>query len=545
MKVPDTMPAGTPHKDLWLQLLALRWPVALASAALVPLALPFPGNPVTLAGFIAFIGGAALVSSLSWLVVFLPVLAAIGPYFLEMDVAGINLFGFRLLIIILAVFSTPLTVRSEWWFNPVARYTVLFMMLWILYGTISLLWTPSQAEGVSQVLTFMFGLGLILALLNLKCYKPERLDMLRFGWVFAFIAVISQATWELVTGERLPSHKSEPWDTYLDSSMIQATMSAPGGFASFLLLTTPFVLWSMAQARGVEKLFYVGLLAATVFFALYGGARNSFAALILELVIFFLVLERRWYVRCAAVACGLVGALLLANVFTQDDFELAEKYQNAAELGLEDGSIGERITLSLNGIWMALETGGRGVGAAGYPATLAGGDVLIPLRFEQRGRLKPAHNSWVQILSEYGILPFTGLMTLFAWIARLGWQARRRAVEGRGTDRGTVARVVLVGLVGYAFYGIQSGGVLMGSGTWMFLGSLSVMAAFLSEARRRVGLPGAAAGRRQSDIYGAPARSLPGPLAAAPSLSTSCFSARKGRSKKQPAEPAPVSSADE
>jgi O-antigen ligase len=222
--------------------------------------------------------------------------------------------------------------------------------------------------------------------------------------------------------------------------------------------------------------------------------------LMLEFVIYFLFLERRWYVRCAAVACGLVAALLLANMFMQSDFKLVQKYDQAAQRGLEDGSINERLKLTANGIWMALETSGRGVGASGYEETLAAGDVLLPLRAEKRGALKPAHNTWIQILSEYGVLPFVGLMALLAWIARLGWAARRQPIRGPGPDRGMVARAVLVALVGYAFYGIQAGSVLGHSHNWMFLASVSVLGAFLYDAKHRQQAPDCAAGAATTPV---------------------------------------------
>jgi teichuronic acid biosynthesis protein TuaE len=504
MKVPDGTMAGTPHKDLWLQMLALRWPLALACAAVLPFALPLPGNPITLAAFVAFIGGAVLVSSVRWLIVFLPVFSALGPYFLETYVAGINLFGFRMLIIVLAVFSTPLTSRSEWWFNPVARYTILFVTFWIVSGTLSLLWTPDPEGGLVEILSIVFGGGLVLALFNLRSHTQANLDMLRFGWVFALLVVLSQATYELFTGYHLPSFKSEPWDTYLDGSVLQSTLGHPGGFASFLLLTTPFLLWSMERSRGVEKFLYIGLLAATGFFAMYGGARNSFVALMLEFAVYFVILERRWYLRWAAVACGVVAAVALTNLFMQGDSKLAQKYQSASEKGLEEGSIGERITLSLNGIWMAIETGGIGVGADGYREVIASGETLLPLRAEKRGMLKPAHNFWVEVLAEYGIAPFLGLMGLLGWVAYLGYRAHRG--RGRRDPEASMGRAILVGLVGYAFYGIQAGTVTGLTENWMFLASLSVLAAFLYDAERQRQLSHAAADTPRHGLSDAPAR---------------------------------------
>ena len=71
---------------------------------------------------------------------------------------------------------------------------------------------------VSVGLTMIFGLGLILTLFNLKCHSPQNLDMLRFGWVFALLVVLAQATWELLTGERLPSVMTERREGYLTAA---------------------------------------------------------------------------------------------------------------------------------------------------------------------------------------------------------------------------------------------------------------------------------------------------------------------------------------
>jgi hypothetical protein len=56
-----------------------------------------------------------------WAIPVLPVLAALGPYALPLTVAGVNWYAFRMLIMLLAAFSTPLTFGSGWWFNKLAR----------------------------------------------------------------------------------------------------------------------------------------------------------------------------------------------------------------------------------------------------------------------------------------------------------------------------------------------------------------------------------------------------------------------------------------
>ena len=114
----------------------------LAAALVLPFLLPLPGSPVALAGFLG-LSGVLILFARHWLIAVLPVLAALGPYFLPLEAAGVNVFGFRLMIMLLAAFSTPLTNRGRWWFNPVARWSAMFVLFWVVWGFLSLLWAPS------------------------------------------------------------------------------------------------------------------------------------------------------------------------------------------------------------------------------------------------------------------------------------------------------------------------------------------------------------------------------------------------------------------
>ena len=168
--------------------------------------------------------------------------------------------------------------------------------------------------------------------------------------------------------------------------------------------------------------------------------------------------------------------ILGSYVSTQGDFAMARKLRNVYETGT-DASMDHRLALTINGFYMVYKTAGRGVGAAGFEENISGEDLLVPLPILRFGRARwNAHNFWIEILSQYGVLPFGAFVALLGW-AGLGWRAQRR--PGRSRPGGGAQ--LLVALVGYVFYGAAGGTPMEQPTHWMFLGSIIVLAAFLHD----------------------------------------------------------------
>ena len=459
----------------------------LAAAMAVPFLLPLPGSPVALAGFLG-LSGVLILFARHWLIAVLPVLAALGPYFLPLEAAGVNVFGFRLMIMLLAAFSTPLTNRGRWWFNPVARWSVMFVVFWIVWGLLSLLWAPDKGLGLNDVVTLVFALGLLLTLLSLHAYKPEHLDKLRFGWLLALVATGVSALLEIVRGHGLPSDLATRIvvpGVALDPAgldpAIRSTLSFSSDFGGFLLLTVPFVLWSMERATGLFKLVHLIVLGAVGVLILYSASRLGLIGLVVQLLVYGLVLQRRWYMPLVVLAGGLAAAVLVTSLVADSNLRVSEKLTELEGGG--DRSMDHRLALTLNGLWMVYKTAGRGIGAAGFGKEIAG-DVPVQLPIRNDVKEWNAHNFWIEVLSQYGVPLFAAYMALLAWIGRLGWRAQRRAGGGSPRAPAMVGRAIVTGLVGYLFCGVASGSIMPKPTHWMFFVSLVLMAAFLDEAER-------------------------------------------------------------
>lgn len=473
-------------KKRGIEVRALVWVVGLITLVPVSSLLPIPGSPVFLAGFVGFCGLLILLAR-HWLIVVLSVLATLGPYFLPLAAAGVNVFGFRLLIMLLAPFSTPLTNRGAWWFNPVARFAAVLLAFWISWGLVSLTWTPDAQAGMVDIMTLVFAFGLLLVLYSLDAYKPEHLDKLRIGWVLALVAAGLSALLEIGRGYGLPTAlddaivSSVSLEHSLDPA-IRSTLGFSSDFGGFLLLTVPFVLWSIERATGpLGKLIYAAALAAIGVLVLYSASRMGLVGLVVQFLVYGLVLQRRWYVSLGLLAGGLAAAIIGLTLLESSNLRITEKLETVAATGSSDRSMNHRGALTMNGLWMVYNTAGRGIGAAGFEKTIAG-EVPFPLPI-QRIKEWNAHNHWVEVLSEYGVLVFAAIIALLGWIGLIGWRAHRRSY-GPDKEPGRVGRAIVVGLIGYLFCGVASGSIISKPTHWMYFATLVAMAAFLVEISR-------------------------------------------------------------
>lgn len=461
------------------------WIVGLAAALAVPFLLPIPGSPVALAGFLG-LTGILILFARHWLVAVLPVLAALGPYFLPLEAAGVNIFGFRLVIMLLAVFSTPLTNRGGWWFNPIARWSVMLVLFWVVWGFLSLLWAPSTGAALADVITLVFALGLLLTLLSLDAHRAAHLDKLRIGWLLALATTAVSALLEIVRGHGLPRDLTDQMvvsGVSLDPAgldpAIRSTLSFSSDFGGFLLLTVPFVLWSMERATGLFKLAYLAALGVVGALILYSASRLGLIGLVAQLLVYGLVLQRRWYMSLVVLAGVIAAGVVVTTLVADSNLRVSDKL-TAMEAG-GDRSMRHRVALTLNGLWMVYKTAGRGIGAAGFDKEIAGD---VPVQLPIRGDVVEwnAHNFWIEVLSEYGVPVFVAYMALLAWIGRLGWRAQRGGGSARAPAM--VGRAIVLGLIGYLFCGVASGSIMPKPTHWMFFVSLVLMAAFLDEAQR-------------------------------------------------------------
>lgn len=412
-----------------------------------------------------------------WLMA-LPLTAALGTYFLPMPVAGLNIYGFRSLVIL----SFPLTALIIWKFYwlrvPAARYYVFVGWLWLLWGSVSVAWAPARLAAAKEVAEIAFGFCAGLTLLNLQPFTITRVRWLRDGWVLGYLATSAVALWELTTGHHLPSHYTETAPDYLFQvfRVAAATFGHPNNYAAFLVLCFPFLAWSLSEARHtLSRFVYILLLGALPLLVAMTASRVGLVALLC--VVLFWAALRGKATRTVLVASSLIGFAAIAYLpALHDTFLIIAKLESL--LGEEiarGGSASNRMNLTLNGLWFLLISGGIGTGAGSFETMIAAGAGPLPTR----GIINP-HNFWIEVLSQYGLVVFCVFVMWLGYIGCIAWRARARAEEYGQREVKLLAEVVLCGLVAYCFAALANSAYVGRPINWMFLGSLGVLSTCLS-----------------------------------------------------------------
>jgi teichuronic acid biosynthesis protein TuaE len=421
------------------------------------------------------------------LVVLLVVAAALGSYLLPLTLFGVNFYAFRVLTLVLVLFATPLTSPSTWWFNLLARRSMIILVLWWLYATLATFWawSPEMAPVLRSIVALTFGIAVVLVLLNLKVASEQNLAFLRRGWVMAYVAAGLVALWELTTGNHLPSTQFERFPEYFSGGVAQSTFGNPNNYGAFIVLAAPFLLWSIQETRGLWRGVYLALCATVPVLLVTAASRFSMVAFLLQFAVFLSLARRNKLLSVLMVGIYALAVVYAGHYFLQTDFPLATKFEALAE-SRPGSSADFRLALSLNGLRCVYFSGGLGVGPGGFPACIDSDYAIY-----QSGTIVDSHNWWVELLTEYGVFGFAAFVSVLGWIVVIALRNRRRLPR---RDRGSrVARVVIVALAGYAFAAMAHSSYLDQPVHWMFIASLISLGVYLQARLKGLGQVRAAA----------------------------------------------------
>lgn len=372
--------------------------------------------------------------------------AALGSYLLQFNFAGINLYAFRILII-LAVFLALGAKQGTLvlpWSLPVKFY-ILLACLWVVWSISSLFWTPSQTDGLKEVIAIAFGLAVGVVFLFLGAYTPQGLDALRRGWLWAYFLTGLVALWERLSGHHLPSAYVQNAAEYVLQRVLISTFGNPNNYSTFAVLSFPFLLWSFRLSKELlQRILCLVLLLSVALVLAETGSRLALIAYILQLVL-WLTFSRDFQGKAIIiVVCGLVLSVLGMGIANRGQYVLWKKFsQLPMELGVAGGSISRRVNLALNGLWLMYASYGLGTGAGSYEYIVRSGQAKFPTW----DAVNP-HHLWIEVFSQYGVwvgMAF-GLWWFFSVVILI--RARRVVSVSKGAMRAAI-EATLLGSIGY------------------------------------------------------------------------------------------------
>ncbi|MDP2307593.1 MAG: O-antigen ligase family protein [Pseudomonadota bacterium] len=237
------------------------------------------------------------------------------------------------------------------------------------------------------------------------------------------------------------------------------TMGDPNEWATTVLLVGPFVLGGLADdpGRGVGPL-RMALLLLVPAAVLASGSRSALVvgALIAPACLYLLRRRFRELVLCAAVAAAGAPLVLDVEVAMSRFGLLMQRLFGGGSA--EDASFTERTELLHQGVQLFYDHWFIGAGPGMFP--IATGFV------SQAGTLRPAHNTYLQIASEQGVV---GLVPLAIFLVTVMATLRRGFVGARDAEGRSRVLGIAVGLAALALMAATLG-LLTFAMAWLVLG---------------------------------------------------------------------------
>ena len=296
----------------------------------------------------------------------------------------------------------------------------------MLYALGSMAWSHDYLGGVEAIRWFIFSL---LLWLGMNTLTRERLPALAWGiHVGAVIASLWVALQFWIDFRVFPQGPN-PASTFVNRNF----------FAEYVVCTLPFSVWLLARGRhGKQIIFLAFTLAFNVVALLMTGTRSALAAMWLLLFVVFPLagfLYRKqlafsgWDMprRVAVVGTLLIAVIGLGLIPTGNPKVAAElRGQNALERGIlrsfsvltdgdefRTGSLSIRMTLWKDTGRMIADRPLSGVGAGAW-------EVYSPLYQTAGSQIETdyyAHNEFLQLIAEYGLVGWGFLLGLLAYVA--------------------------------------------------------------------------------------------------------------------------------
>lgn len=392
----------------------------------------------------------------------LPMTAALGVYLLPIPLGFVNVYFFRLLVLILLVMSFIL--KSELKMTSLTQIYIFLMAVWLIWAGISSLWTPDISSGLKDFVALALGLTstlLVITFVN----GPNRLRYLRAGWILAFVITGGVAFWEILTGEHLVSSFSKNAPSYmLDRKFVSSTSGNPNNYGAFLLLCFPFIVWefSVCKNKLVKGLMIVFLIIYPFLLTLTGSRLSLLGGLIETMLIIFFMIKGGKRIVLLSLIAGTAALVTMSGIM--EDLLIIDKFATvASQSGANHGSILIRINTTLDGLWMLSETYGLGVGVGGFEHVMS--QEFLP--YPTYGIINP-HNFSIEVLAEYGIVIFSIFVLL---LAMLSYKALGKVRSANQHDF-YIGISCLMGLSGYIFASAANSSYLEQPVNWIFLGSM-------------------------------------------------------------------------
>lgn len=373
------------------------------------------------------------------------------------------------------VYLTLLLALAAWMLDALVKrsaivwdHVLLTIALYIVWGSITILWAPEPMAGVRWMGTYTIGLLIAFLILN-EVRDIQGVDVLMrilalMGWIYIIVGFIA-----ISTGHGLGAGLKD-----LGANSNQ--------YGMFLMLMLPGIIWQALRAPPRTRLVYTALsyvyIGTMLALIALTGSRGS--ALSLLVVIAALVLwkpVRPW---------GLTGLTAIVSMLVAAPFLVDTLVARFLEDETAAGEFGGRLLLWQAALELISENVWTGIGAGNGPQQLHDYIASLTSYYNERNDL-PAHNPLLEVGIQTGV-PGMVIYALIPVLAvRTFLRGSRRPVMRRGI-MGAYYPLVLSSTVGYGLSWMKSGG-MENDPSFFILMALLLLPAHVSDGGEAVAEP--------------------------------------------------------
>ncbi|HEO8420175.1 O-antigen ligase family protein [Niallia sp. FSL W8-0635] len=385
---------------------------------------------------------------------------------ISVNVGAFSLFLYRILLLLAIVVYVGIALYRKRLAEDFTRsglsYIWLFFGGWIIYGTISVLWSISIIASIKYLSLLIMGIAFVY-LASMTFNTRQQLKFFLASWLGMTVLLVGIGFVNYFFSIQLPS--SGLYGASIHKlSYPTAVFFNQNDFAVYLGISFFFFL---AVAKNAKRTMIKGsmlVLSVMVLILLYlTESRAAMLAVVVGgLVYLFLLVPKRWkkFILLSFFGLFLLGSLLFAN---RGIAKVQLLMNSAGEYGFDEvlPSNLARINLLRNTFYYLLDSYGFGIGAGNIPY------YLEHKSYFPTGNVYQVHNWFAEIAGNFGLVILLGYLLVLIY-AFIGFY-RIYQTNNSSTDK-MLLEACMIGMVSFLISSISPSSVMNLYFHWVFLG---------------------------------------------------------------------------
>lgn len=343
------------------------------------------------------------------------------------------------------------------------RYSVRFMLVWLLYAFLSLAWAVDYNSWFRAV--YFLALGLASIVICTKVFRT-RFDILTgFRFMSIMVLVHNFICWyEVRTGTYL-FLSADRASAYARYKLPVSVFYNTNDLATFLLISIFISYICLANSKTKpEKFAYVGLIVSSLYLLVMTGSRANIIGFIFAAAVFlWLALTTRRGRRTILLLFLCIAVFLTFNPGSAIKFISMVDQNLYLKVHGDTGSDVTRLNLAKNGFVFLSKTFGFGTGAGNIEYWMANHGKYYT------GNITNIHNWWMEILAGYGVVIFC-LYVIFYMTLFLSLYKKYKECNCN-IDK-TICLGVMAAMAGFIVGSMSSSSNIDSEWLWIFWGLL-------------------------------------------------------------------------